>query len=357
MKDYYTTLGVSRNAGRDEIKKAYKTLAKKYHPDLNKEAGAAEKFKEITEAYDVLTNDQKKQHYDQFGTTEEQQQHEGYSPFSDFGFDMSDVFEGFFGGKRRSRHVRGSDIAYDMDVTLEDAASGKKKRVTIHRMEQCTACSGKGAARDDDIKQCSTCNGSGYAKRTIRTPFGYFSQTSPCTTCQGEGTVLVCACSECDGLGRVRKERQVEVEIPAGIMSGFKLRISGGGDAGVKGGPSGDLYFVVMVREHKLFERDGQDIIIKVPISVTLAALGGEIEVPTLFGKEMVSIPAGTQTHTAFKLKGKGLPSLQGSGAGHEIVYVIVETPTKLTQKQKELLMEFDKTYTPKKSLLNRLFS
>ncbi len=357
-KDYYAILGVSRSATKEEIKKAYKQLAKKYHPDINKGPGSAEKFKEINEAYSVLSDDQKKSRFDQFGTAEEHGSYEGYSPFSDFGFDLGDIFEGFFGGRRKRSHaVRGSDLAYDLEITLEEAAAGKKTKIPITHMEICPSCQGKGAKDASAIKQCSQCNGSGYAKKTIRTPFGYFSQTSSCGECQGEGTHIAHPCEECDGLGRVRKERHIEIEIPAGVMSGFKLRVQGEGDAGIKGGPAGDLYFVIGVEEHKLFERDGQDIIIKVPVSFATAALGGEIEVPTLFGKETLTIPAGTQTHTLFTLKGKGLPSLRGGSTGTERVYVILETPKKLTTKQKELLMEFDKSYAAKKSLLNRLFS
>lgn len=357
-KDYYNILGVSRNATKEEIKKAYKQLAKKYHPDINKEPGSAEKFKEITEAYDILSDDQKKNRFDQFGTAEEHGSYEGYSPFSDFGFDLGDIFEGFFGGRRKRSHaVRGNDLAYDLEITLEDAAAGKKTKIPVTHMETCPNCHGKGAKEEDAVKQCGHCHGSGYAKKTIRTPFGYFSQTSPCSDCQGEGTIIAHPCGECDGLGRTRKERHIEIEIPAGVMSGFKLRIPGEGDAGIKGGPAGDLYLVIAVEEHQIFERDGQDIVIKVPISFATATLGGEIEVPTLFGKETLSIPAGTQTHTMFTIKGKGLPSLRGGGSGSERVYTIIETPKKLTAKQKELLIEFDKSYSAKKSLLTRLFS
>ena len=356
-KDYYQILGVSRNANKEEIKKAYKQLAKKYHPDVSKDSGGAEKFKEINEAYDTLSDEQKKRKYDQFGTSEESRQ-EGYGPFSGFGFDFDDLFEGFFGGRRqpRTHAVRGSDLAFDMEITLEDAAMGKNKKVPISRMETCPACHGGGSTEQEGVKECTQCHGSGYAKRTVRTPFGYFSQTSPCAMCQGEGTVILHPCTECDGLGRVKKERQIELDIPAGIMSGFKLRIPGGGDAGIKGGSTGDLYFIIHVKGNKLFERDGQDILLTIPISFAIATLGGGIEVPTLFGKETLNIPGGTQTHTVFKLKGKGLPSFHTSGQGNEMVTVIVEVPAKLTQKQKELLVEFDKSYTGKKSIFSRMF-
>ena len=359
MKDYYTALGVGKNAGKEEIKKAYKQLAKKYHPDISKEQGSADKFKEINEAYEILGDDNKKARYDQFGTADEHASHEGYSPFSDFEFDINDVFDGFFGGNRRrkTQGVRGDDIAYELEITLEEAATGKKRKINVTRMESCLRCNGKGASSASDIKQCTNCNGTGYSKKTIRTPFGYFSQTAHCRNCQGEGTIIVNVCKECDGLGRVRKDREIEIEIPAGIMNGFKLRIPGGGEAGVKGGPNGDLYLIIYVAEHKLFERDEQDIIIKFPISFAVAALGGEVEVPTLFGTDKLTIPQGTQTNTEFKIKGQGLPSIRGGSKGNERIIIIVETPTKLTSKQKDLLMEFDKSYVGKKSIFNRIFS
>ena len=358
MKDYYERLGIQKNANKDEIKRAYKLLAKKYHPDVNKNAGAAEKFKEISEAYNVLSDDRKRANYDKYGTAEENATtQEGYSPFNDFSFDLGDMFEGFFGGRPRSQGVRGNDLQTELEITLEEVALGVKKKVAVQRMEICSVCNGKGATKETDIKQCSGCNGTGYSKRSIRTPFGYFSQTTSCRLCQGEGTTITDPCDECDGMGKSKRERQMEVEVPAGIISGFKLRIPSGGDVGIKGGQNGDLYLVIDVKQHNYFERDGQDIIIKVSISFALAALGGEIEVPTLFGTEKVHIPTGTQTHTVFKIKGKGLPSLRGMGVGNELIYAIIETPTRLTQKQRELLTEFDKTYVPKKSILTRLFS
>ncbi len=356
MNDYYNVLGLARNASKEDIKKAYKQLAKKYHPDINKESGAAEKFKEINEAYSVLSDERKRTNYDNYGTADEASTQEGYSPFADFGIDLGDIFEGFFGERRRSSGIRGNDLQLELEITLEEVATGAKKKVSVQRMEVCHACNGRGAVSEDGIRACGGCNGTGYSKRSIRTPFGYFSQTTPCRSCRSEGTVITNPCNECDAVGRVRKERQVEIEVPAGIMNGFKLRIPNAGDAGAKGGRNGDLYFVVYVKQHKYFERDEQDIIIKVPISFATAALGGEMEVPTLFGNETLSIPAGTQTNTVFRLRGKGLPSMRG-GTGNELVYAIIETPTKLTQKQKELLTEFDKTYTPKKSIFTRLFS
>ncbi|MFW6014656.1 MAG: molecular chaperone DnaJ [Candidatus Nanoarchaeia archaeon] len=369
-KDYYETLGVDKNAGKDEIRKAYKKLAKKYHPDLNKDnPDAANKFKEINEAAAVLLDDKKRQQYDRFGDTGE-----GFSGFEGYGgtggfedffsggeFGFDDIFDAFFGGGRRrarTRH-RGSDLRYDLTITLEEVASGAKKKIKVPRYEQCPDCGGSGAASPSDIKTCDECNGSGYVRRTKRTPFGIFSTTGPCNKCRGEGRFVSKSCKKCGGDGRVENTRTIQVDVPAGIESGTNLRIAGQGEAGEKGAPPGDLYVHIDVKEHNTFERKGSDIYTEVPISFVQAVFGDEIEVPTLHGKAKMEIPAGTQTHKIFRLKGKGLPSLYSSSKGDELVRVVVKTPTKLSKKQKELLEEFcresKEQIQPKKGFFSKL--
>lgn len=372
-KDYYSILGVDKNASKEEIKKAYKKLAKKHHPDLNKDdAEAATKFKEINEAAAILGDDKKRQQYDRFGDTGE-----GFSGYEGFGqggfggfedffsggeFGFDDIFDAFFGGGRRGRartRHRGSDLRYELSITLEEAAEGVKKKIKVPRYEQCEDCGGSGAQSSTDIKTCDECNGSGYVRRTQRTPFGMFSTTAPCRKCKGEGRIIDKPCKTCRGEGRVEKTRSIEVDVPAGVESGTNLRIGGQGEAGEKGAPPGDLYIHIHVREHDTFERKGSDLYTEVPISFIQATLGDEIEVPTLKGKAQMTIPAGTQTHKIFRLKGKGIPSLYSNSKGDELVRVIVETPQKLTKKQKQLLEEFCKEskehIQPKKGFFSKL--
>jgi molecular chaperone DnaJ len=362
-KDYYKILGVSRDASRDEIKRAYKRLAKKYHPDLNKEAGAAEKFKEINEAASVLADDKKRQQYDQFGTTAEQ--FGGYDfggfDFADFmngSFDFGDIFDNIFGGGFRNvrtgpRH--GANLRFDLEIELEDAAFGTTKHIVIPRLETCDKCNGLGAKSGSDVVACDVCDGTGTKKQTRRTPFGMFSMTTTCPKCHGEGETIKHPCPHCDGTGRVERNSKLEIKIPAGVEEGTKLRIAGEGEAGVKGEPSGDLYVVIHIKPHKIFERHGNDIYLEAPISFTQAALGGEIEVPTLKGKSKLKIPSGTQTDTIFRMKGKGIPSLHGYGTGSQNVRVIVQVPERLSARQKELLKEFDKE-GKKKGFFKRVF-
>ncbi len=364
-KDYYEILGVSKDASKEDIKRAYKRLAKKYHPDISKEDGAAEKFKEVSEAAAVLGDDQKRANYDQFGTADMSGGFGGQGgagfDFSDFmsggSFDMGDIFDQFFGGgqRRRSRQKRGHDLRYDLEITLEEAAEGDKKHIVIPRMATCTKCDGSGAQSASDIKTCDTCNGSGVEKTTRRTPFGIFQQSTTCSRCRGEGKTIKNPCPVCDGEGRIQKNQKIEIEIPAGVETGTKLRVKGEGEAGYKGAPSGDLYVVIHVQEHDTFERDGNDIYISIPISFAQACLGDEIEVPTLKGTAKLKIPAGTQTDTLFRMKNKGIPSLHGYGKGSEFVKVIVQTPEKLTKKQKELIKQFDKDIKTKKSFFKRI--
>jgi len=353
-KNYYKILGVGKNAAKEEIKAAYKRLAKQYHPDLNKSADAAEKFKEINEAAAVLGDEQKKSQYDQFGAAGEQFQGFSGFDFSDvmsdihgFGFDFDSIFENFFGGGRSSgrvrRRQRGSDLRYDLEIELEDAAFGAVKTISIPRLEECSGCNGTGAESSSDIVACDECGGKGVSTRTQRTPFGLFSTTTTCRKCRGEGRHIKNECPECDGRGAVRKTRKIEVKIPAGAMDGTNLRVQSEGEAGEKGLESGDLYIVIHVKPHKIFERHGNDVYLKVPVSFTTSALGGEIEVPTLKGKASLKIPAVTQSNTVFRMKGLGIPELHSHHIGDENVEVYITVPEKLTKKQRQLLEEFDR--------------
>lgn len=353
-KDYYEILGVSRDASKEEIKKAYKKLAKKYHPDLNKDnPEAADKFKEINEAASVLGDDQKRQQYDQFGSAGEQFSGEGGFggfDFSDFmsggSFDFGDIFDQVFGGGRRRQRAgprRGSDLRYDLEIELEDAVFGAKKEIIVPRLETCTKCRGSGAENESDIETCSQCKGTGRMTQTRRTPFGIFQSTTVCNKCRGQGKYIKNECSMCDGTGLVKKTRKIEIEIPPGADDGNQLRVSGEGEAGPKGGPQGDLYVFIHVKPHKIFERRDDDLFLEMPVSFATAALGGEIEVPTIDGKAKLKIPAGTQPGTVFRMKSKGVPSLRGYGRGSQNIQVNVQVPKKLSSKQKKLIREFDK--------------
>ncbi len=363
-KDYYDTLGVDKSATKDEIKKAYKRLAKKYHPDLNKEDDASDKFKEINEAASVLGDDEKRAQYDRFGTADTS----GFGGFDfrDFGasggeFDFGDIFDMFFGGGMRRggrRHYRGSDLRFDLTLELEEVAENIQKTIILPRLEKCGECKGSGAKSNSDITSCSQCNGSGRVTRTRRTPFGMFQTTTTCNICQGEGKVIKNPCSKCKGQGRVQNNSKIKINIPAGVEDGMRLRIPGEGEAGVKGGQTGDLYVVIHVKDHKLFERHSDDLYIEVPISFTQAALGDTIEVPTLNGKAKLKIPSATETHTIFKIKSKGLPHLNRSSKGDQKVRVIIQTPARLNKKQIELLKEFEKISgdSPSKNFFKKIF-
>jgi molecular chaperone DnaJ len=365
-KDYYKILGVEKGASKEEIKKAYKKLAKKYHPDLNKEEGSESKFKEINEAASVLGDEQKRQQYDQFGSDGMNFGQSGFGggDFNEFfrggqggGFDFEDIFDSFFGGggmfggrgRGRRGSVRGSDLRYDLEITLEEAAFGVTKKIMVRKLERCSKCGGKGAVSDSDIKTCETCHGSGQVTQAKRTPFGIFQTTGPCSACHGQGKIIKNPCPMCDGNGRVEKEKKIEIKIPAGIEHMMRLRVSGEGEAGERGSPSGDLYVVVFIKEHEYFERHGDDIILEVPIPFTTVALGGDIEVPTLHGDVKLKIPSGTQSHTVFRIKGKGIQHMDGFGTGDQHTRVIVETPEKLNKKQKELLEELHESFEGKK--------
>ena len=353
-KDYYEILGVSKDASKEDIKKAYKKLAKKYHPDLNKDdEGAQEKFKEINEAISVLGDDKKRAQYDRFGSADTSAANDfsdfaaGRGGFGDFGVDLDDIFEQFFGGgfrgSARRGPRRGSDLRYDMEVELEDVAFGAEKHIVIPQLDTCSSCNGTGAENPDDVKTCPECHGAGRVRRQQRTPFGMFQTESVCRKCRGRGKVVAKECKVCDGEGRVERNKRLKVDIPKGVEDGSTLRLSGEGEAGEHGASHGDLYVVIHIKPHKVFAREGSDLYVDVPISFAQAALGDEITVPTMYGSAKLKIPAGTQTHTLFRMKDKGLPRIRSSVKGNQMVRVVVETPSKLSKKQKELLEEFDK--------------
>lgn len=356
-KDYYKILGVGKDATKEEIKKAYKNLAKKYHPDLNKEHGDGEKFKEINEAAAILGDDNKRKQYDQFGTTTEGFGNQaGGFDFRNFGFDFGDsegfdfgdIFDSVFGGNqqrrgRRAQPRRGNDLLYELEIELEDAAFGATKSIVIPRLEKCSHCKGTGAESESDIINCPDCNGTGFLRQERRTPFGYFSTSGPCRKCNGSGQIIKNECNVCDGTGVVKKTRKLDLDIPKGAYDGLKLRISGEGEAGEKGAPAGNLYVEIHIKPNKIFQKKDDDIYLEMPVSFAQAALGAEIEVPTLEGKATLKIPEGTQTNTVFRMKGKGIPHLNDSGHGDQKVSVIVKVPESLTKKQKELLKEFEK--------------
>ncbi len=346
-RDYYEVLGVSKSASKDEIKKAYRKLSKKYHPDINKEPGADEKFKEVKEAYEVLSDDQKRSHYDQFGHTDPNQGFGGFGggDFGGFG-GFEDIFSTFFGGggsRRRDPNAprQGADLQYTMTLNFEDAVFGKETEIEIPREENCETCNGTGAKKGTQPETCSHCHGSGQLNIEQNTPFGRIVNRRVCNYCHGTGKEIKHKCSTCGGTGKVKKRRKIAVKIPAGIDDGQQLRIAGQGEPGTNGGPSGDLYVVFHIRSHEFFERDGDDVYCEMPITFAQAALGDEIEVPTLHGKVKLKVPSGTQTGTKFRLRGKGIPNVRGRGIGDQHIIVKVITPTKLTEKQKQLLQEF----------------
>jgi len=349
-RDYYEILGVSKDASKEEIKRAYRKLSKQYHPDINKEPGADEKFKEISEAYEVLSDDTKRAQYDQFGHAGPNQGFDGFGGFDGFseaGFGgFEDILNTFFGGgssRRRNPNAprQGADLQYTMTLTFEEAVFGKETDIEIPREEECSTCHGSGAKPGTHPEECPYCHGSGQINTEQNTPFGRIVNRRVCHHCGGTGQVIKQKCPTCHGTGRVKKRKKIHVKIPAGIDDGQQLRVAGRGEPGVNGGPNGDLYIIFQVKEHEFFERDGDDIYCEMPISFVQAALGDEIEVPTLYGRVKLKIPAGTQTNTKFRLRGKGVKSVRSSTNGDQHVIVRIVTPTKLTEKQKQLLREF----------------
>lgn len=348
-RDYYEVLGLSKGATEQDIKKAYRSLAKKYHPDVNKEAGAEDKFKEINEAYEVLSDGQKRASYDQFGHAG--MDGAGFGGFGggngDFG-DINDIFGSFFGGgfggfgggsQRRANNGprKGQDRYMQMRISFMDAIFGKSEAIKIDVDEQCPDCLGSGAHSKEDVKVCSTCNGSGTVVTQQRTAFGVFQSQGVCPDCNGTGKKITRKCSKCNGKGYEHKRVEVDVKIPAGIQSGQQLRVTGKGERGSNGGSNGDLFIEIMVGKHDYFTREGKNIYINVPISSVDATLGCTIDVPTVYGDVELSIPTGTQNNTQFRLRGKGVKDLRGSDQGDQYVQVNVEIPKKLSKEEKEL--------------------
>jgi len=353
-RDYYEVLGVSRDADEAEIKKAYRRLALQYHPDRNKDdPNAAEKFKEINEAYEVLSDPEKRAQYDQFGHAAFGGGAEGFggfeSPFGGFG-DLGDIFDAMFGGafgggaRRHTGPQPGADLRLNLEITLEEAATGVEKEIEVPRTEECPHCRGVGAEPGTQPRICPTCMGTGQVRTVQTTILGRFETVRTCGQCQGQGRIIDKPCRECRGRGRVRRVRRITVKVPAGVDTGHRLRMAREGEAGERGGPPGDLYVYIHVKPHRLFKRQDDDLILEMPISFVQAALGDTIEVPTLDGKARLEIPEGTQPGTVFRLRGKGMPRLKGHGKGDLHVQVRVEIPARLTARQKEILQEFART-------------
>ncbi|MBX9903780.1 MAG: molecular chaperone DnaJ [Burkholderiales bacterium] len=344
-KDYYEVLGVNRDASEDDLKKSYRKLAMKWHPDRNPDNPKAEEhFKEAKEAYEVLTDAQKRAAYDQFG-------HAGVDPsagagagagfggFGDaFGDIFGDIFGGGGGGRQRSTVYRGADLRYNLEISLEDAARGTETRIRIPALEECETCHGSGAKPGTQPTSCTTCGGHGQ----VRMQQGFFSIQQTCPRCHGTGKMVANPCGTCSGSGRIKKHKTLAVKIPAGVDEGDRIRLSGEGEAGVNGGPPGDLYVVMQIKPHNVFTRDHNDLHCEMPVSFTTAALGGEIEIPTLDGYAKIKIPAETQTGKIFRLRGKGIKGVRSSTHGDLQCHVVVETPVSLTSRQKELLQEFE---------------
>jgi molecular chaperone DnaJ len=368
-RDYYEVLGVSKTASDEELKKAYRKAAKESHPDLHpNDKNAEERFKEVNEAYEVLSDGNKRARYDQFG-------HEGpnmggasgFGGFGGFGGapDFGDILSEFFGGmggrqQRRNGPERGADLRYDLNISFEEAAKGCKKEFKFNRNEQCDACSGSGARAGTQPKTCPTCNGAGQVKVTSQSLFGQIVNMRTCTSCGGAGKIIADKCPKCGGNGRMRMLRTATVNVPAGIDNGQVMTMSEQGEPGLRGGPAGDLYVYITVRPHKLFKRDGTNLRCEIPISFSQAALGAEIDVPTLDGQVKLTVPEGTQNDAVLRLRGQGIPQLRGSGKGDLFVKVRVEIPKRLTDKQKSLLQQFEesltgKEYEGRKSFVDRL--
>ena len=375
-RDYYEVLGVQKGASEEEIKKAYKKMARKYHPDLNPgDKDAEEKFKEVNEAYEVLSDSEKKARYDQFGFA-------GVDPnFGagaggwgggaggagfDFG-DLGDIFGSFFGGgfgggqARRNPNApqRGESIRMNLTISFEEAAFGCEKELTVDRYESCETCHGSGAAPGTSPETCPDCGGSGVVQTRRQTPMGVFASTAPCSRCGGRGKIIKEPCKDCRGSGMVRRRRKIQASVPAGIDNGQTISIRGQGHAGKNGGPAGDLLVTITVRPHELFRREGTSVLCEAPITFPQAVLGAELEIPTIDGKVKYDIPEGTQSGTTFRLKGKGIPALNGRGRGDQYVTVYIETPRNLNREQKEALKKFaeavgENNYEERKSFFRK---
>jgi len=345
-RDYYEVLGIARNATDEEIKRAFRKLAFKYHPDHNRQDGAEEKFKEVNEAYEVLSDPDKRVAYDRFGHGGAQGIFgRGFEGFDFGGF--GDIFDAFFGGATtatRQAPKRGADLHYKVTITFEEAAFSCEKEINILRTENCSLCHSTGCKPGSQPSRCPNCNGTGQVRRVQQSIFGRFTTTTTCHQCRGEGRIISEPCPQCRGTGKEKRQRSILIKIPAGVDDGSQIRLSGEGETGIRGGSSGNLYVTLSVLEHKFFTRDNDNILYELPINFAQAALGAEVEVPTLEGKAKLKIPAGSQTGKVFRLKGQGIPRLHRSGRGDQLVSLFVATPDKLTEKQRQLFQELDKS-------------
>ena len=372
-RDYYEVLGVQKGASEEEIKKAYKKMARKYHTDLNPgDKDAEEKFKEVNEAYEVLSDSEKKARYDQFGFAGVDPNFGagggGYGGGAGFDFgDLGDIFGSFFGGgfgggqTRRNPNApqRGESIRMNLTISFEEAAFGCEKELTVDRYESCETCHGSGAAPGTSPETCPDCGGSGVVQTRRQTPMGVFASTAPCSRCGGRGKIIKEPCKDCRGSGMVRRRRKIQASVPAGIDNGQTISIRGQGHAGKNGGPAGDLLVTITVRPHELFRREGTSVLCEAPITFPQAVLGAELEIPTIDGKVKYDIPEGTQSGTTFRLKGKGIPALNGRGRGDQYVTVYIETPRNLNREQKEALKKFaeavgENNYEERKSFFRK---
>ena len=375
--DLYEVLGVDKTASDDEIKKAFRKKARQLHPDVNKDPDAEDRFKELNEAYDVLSDPNKRAQYDRFGTIPGASGGGGsqYVDLEDLfgggfggfgGGGMEDIFDMFFGGQGRGSRgsnagpQRGADLRFDLEITFEEAAFGLEREISLYRDEQCPHCHGNGAEPGSKVETCPECHGSGEIRFTQNTMFGQMTNVRPCPKCHGEGKIISEPCKECRGQGTVKKNKKLKVKIPAGVDNGSRLRVAGEGEAGVKGGPSGDLYVYLYVKPHKFFERDGTTVYCEVPINIVQATLGDEIKVPTLDGQVVMKVPEGTQPGKVLRLKGKGIPSLRNSTRGDQLVRIKVVVPQKLNEKQKDALRKFaeiskDNINPEEKGFLNKI--
>ncbi len=372
-RDYYEVLGVQKGASEEEIKKAYKKMARKYHPDLNPgDKDAEEKFKEVNEAYEVLSDSEKKARYDQFGFAGVDPNFGagggGYGGGAGFDFgDLGDIFGSFFGGgfgggqTRRNPNApqRGESIRMNLTISFEEAAFGCEKELELDRYESCETCHGSGAAPGTSPETCPDCGGSGVVQTRRQTPMGVFASTAPCSRCGGRGKIIKEPCKDCRGSGMVRRRRKIQASVPAGIDNGQTISIRGQGHAGKNGGPAGDLLVTITVRPHELFRREGTSVLCEAPITFPQAVLGAELEIPTIDGKVKYDIPEGTQSGTTFRLKGKGIPALNGRGRGDQYVTVYIETPRNLHREQQEALKKFaeavgENNYEERKSFFRK---
>lgn len=346
-RDYYEVLGVNKNASEADIKKAYRTLARKYHPDLNRESGAEESFKEVNEAYEVLSNAEKRGMYDRYGHAGLGGAAGGFDPFGGAGGFSGDIFSTIFdafvgqgartaGGQRAG--IRGSDLRYHLQLEFEEAVFGAEKEITYNRLEECTTCTGSGAEPGTDPVKCAKCNGQGEVR--TRAPIFNMLTVMTCDECGGTGKQIAVPCHDCRGAGRRRASRTLTVKIPAGVDEGAQIRLRGEGEGGARGGPAGDLFVTLDIKAHRLFQRNGNDIVLELPLNIAQAALGAELTIPTIEGEADLDIPAGTQAGEIFRLRGKGVPSLRGNGRGDQLVVTKVVVPTKLNDRQQDLLKQ-----------------